>query len=166
MRGEPGTLQMKAWRAFLAAHARITAELERDLVNERDLPLSWYDVLYTLSREPGAMRMSDLSRAVLLSKSGLTRLVDKLCAAGYVSRCADPADRRGVQVSLTREGEAVFRRAAPVHLRGIERYFASQLSDDEAHVVKRSLGRMAAALAAEPDPEPDPEAELSDPSDP
>ena len=139
---------MAAWRAFLTAHARVTGLLEDELENERSLPLSWYDVLLQLKEAPDdRLRMSDLAGAVLLSKSGLTRLVDRMCAAGLTARSADVEDRRGRWVSLTPEGRARLRKAAPVHLRGVAEHFTSQLSEDEARMLAAALSGIAERAA-------------------
>jgi DNA-binding MarR family transcriptional regulator len=143
MSGELGPAQLEAWRAFLETHAAIVAALERELLAERDLPLSWYDVLYQLKAHSGRMRMSELARAVLLSKSGLTRLIDRLVRAGYVGREVDSLDRRGVCVQLTSAGESAQRRAAPVHLRGVQHHFGAFLEDSEANYMTTLLARMS-----------------------
>src|SRR5437762_9733879 len=116
----PGKAQLAAWRAFLAAHARVTSVLEHELVAERGLPLAWYDVLVQLSEAPGGrLRMTDLAAAVLLSKSGLTRLVDRMAEARLVERAATDTHRRGRIVGLTEEGVDRLRARAPVPFRGI-----------------------------------------------
>ncbi|MGE3076564.1 MAG: MarR family winged helix-turn-helix transcriptional regulator [Dehalococcoidia bacterium] len=147
MKDETG---MAAWRAFLTAHARVTELLEAELQHERDLPLSWYDVLLQLSEAEGRkLRMTDLAGAVLLSKSGLTRLVDKMCAAGLVSRAPDESDRRGRWVSLTPAGQARLRAAAPVHLRGVAQHFTSHLSPERAQLLAETLTEIANAARQE-----------------
>ena len=142
---------MAAWRGFLTAHARVVGLLEEELQGERDLPLSWYDVLVQLQEAEGhRLRMTDLAGAVLLSKSGLTRLVDRMCDAGLVERCADPADRRGRWVNLTDAGHSRLRDAATVHLRGVREHFTGLLSPQDAErlakvfaaVVARAEGRV------------------------
>jgi DNA-binding MarR family transcriptional regulator len=124
---------MVAWRGFLTGHARVVGRLEEELERERDLPLTWYDVLVQLQETTEhRLRMTELAGAVLLSKSGLTRLVDRMCAAGLVERCADPGDRRGRWVILTEAGHDRLRDAATVHLRGIREHFIELLSDEDA----------------------------------
>ena len=86
--------------------------------------------------------MQELARSVLLSKSGLTRLVDRMQAAGLVARRSCPTDRRGTFVTLTRDGRAAFRAAAPVHLRGIEEHFTSQLDDDDRRALAAVLDKL------------------------
>src|SRR5262249_11335051 len=88
--------ELAVWRMFLRAHASIAGRLERDLVAEHGLPLAWYEVLLQLAEAPGQrLRMTDLAERVLLSRSGLTRLVDRLVAEGLVERAACPSDARG-----------------------------------------------------------------------
>jgi DNA-binding MarR family transcriptional regulator len=135
---------MGAWRTFLEAHARVTDTLSAELEDETGLPLSWYDVLVQLTEAPGQrLRMQDLARAVLLSKSGLTRLVDRMVSAGLVARepCLD--DRRGTFVCLLPAGTARLDGASPVHMRGIAQYFTSHLSEEEARRLQELLGRVA-----------------------
>lgn len=141
----PPTPQLEAWRAFLEAHARVTEVLARELREEEDLPLTWYDVMVHLSEAPEhRLRMQDLADAVLLSKSGLTRLVDRMQKAGLVCREACPSDRRGTFALLTDRGLAALRAAAPTHVRGVQEHFSAHLSDDEAATLAQVLRRMAA----------------------
>lgn len=137
---------MSAWRSLLEAHAAVVELLERELERECGLPLTHYEVLLRLHDAPGArMRMQELARSVLLSKSGLSRVVDRMVAAGLVCREQSLTDRRGYFAVLTERGRTALRRAAPVHLRGIEEHFASHLDEAEAEVLAAALGRVAAA---------------------
>ena len=144
--------RLAVWAAFLRAHSVLTASLERELVAERGLSLAWYEVLLQLRRAGGELRMQELARSVLLSKSGLTRLVDRMEAAGLVARRSCPTDRRGTFVTLTDEGRRAFRAAAPVHLRGIEEHFTSRLDDDDRRALAAVLDKLAGPQpAAMPD---------------
>lgn len=139
-----------AWRAFLEAHAFVVSKLADELEAERNLPLGWYDVLVQLSEaENNKLRMTELADRVLLSKSGLTRLVDRMCGAGLVERLADTDDRRGRWVEMTKAGHARLVDAAPVHMRGVHQYFADYLSESEAEVVGAALRRIADAARGE-----------------
>ncbi|HET6751274.1 MAG TPA: MarR family winged helix-turn-helix transcriptional regulator [Actinomycetes bacterium] len=152
-RPDPGHLA--AWRALLETHAAVTELLARELVAEGGLPLSRYDVLLNLAEAPGGrLRMQELSESVLLSKSGLSRLVDRMEEAGLVrrERCED--DRRGWFTVLTEQGRSALRRAAPIHLRGIQEHFARHLDDEEARVLATALARVSAAARADRPPEP------------
>jgi DNA-binding MarR family transcriptional regulator len=138
--------RMSAWRAFLRAHASITDVLERELADARALPLTWYDVLLQLSAAPaGRLRMQELAHAVLLSKSGLTRVVDRMAADGLVRREAATHDARGAFACLTPAGRTALRRAAPVHVNGIYEHFGRHLTDAEAATLATTLDRVADA---------------------
>lgn len=136
---------LAAWRAFLEAHARVSEVLARELREAEDLPLSWYDVMVQLSEaEDHELRMQELADAVLLSKSGLTRLVDRMEAAGLVRRRRCPDDRRGTLAQLTEQGYGRLAETAPTHLQGIREHFVDLLSDEEARVLETVLARVAA----------------------
>ena len=93
----PDPERLAVWRLLLETHAAVVDRLSRELEAESDLPLTWYDVLLQLSGAPGGrLRMRDLAEAVLLSRSGLTRLVDRMEAAGLVCREAHPSDGRAL----------------------------------------------------------------------
>jgi len=143
MKPEPDAPRLAAWRSFLEAHARVTSVLEEELEAERDLPLTWYDVLVQLQESAEhKLRMTDLAGAVLLSKSGLTRLIDRMCGATLVERAPDPLDRRGTYVILTPAGLDRLNDAAPVHMRGVEQHFARYLSDAETVAVRGAFTRV------------------------
>ena len=161
MPARPDPAQLAAWRLLLEAHAATTELLERELVAERGLPLTRYDVLLNLAEAPGGrLRMQELSASVLLSKSGLSRLVDRMVDAGLVrrERCQD--DRRGWFAVLTDQGRSALRRAAPVHLRGIQEHFAQHLEPEEVQVLTTALARVVAAArevqAEHPERAPEP----------
>ncbi len=142
-------VRLQAWRAFLTAHAVLTDVLEAELQAERGLPLAWYDVLFQLSLAPGGeRRMQELAGAVLLSKSGLTRLVARMEQAGLVERRPCPTDLRGTIAALTPAGKAALRRARPIHLRGIREHFANYLSDEEAQALCSAFAKVLAARQA------------------
>lgn len=132
------------WRAFLRAHAGALRELERELVSETGTPLGWYDVLLQLAEAPGRrLRMAELADKVLLSRSGLTRVIDRLQTEGLVRREPSPDDARGTFTVLTAEGMARLRAAAPTHLAGIRKHWLVHFSDDELRELGRLLDRVA-----------------------
>ncbi|HEX2036570.1 MAG TPA: MarR family transcriptional regulator [Chloroflexota bacterium] len=148
----PGGLQpggLAAWRAFLTAHAAAIERIERDLAAQGDLlPLTWYDVLLELHAAPQhRLRQSDLLRAVVLTRSGISRLVDRLEAAGLVCRQPNPDDRRGDLVVLTEAGRAALRRTWPAYARGIQEHFARHLTAAEAATLAAALERVRQAGA-------------------
>jgi len=135
-----------AWHAFLVAHAALEPILNRELEAACGLPLRWFDVLTQLHLTPHKrLSMTELASAVLLSKSGLTRLVDRIEEAGLVQRAAAPGDRRSLLIVLTPSGEKTLKRAAPIHEDGIRRHFGAYISDNEAAAVEAALGRIATA---------------------
>jgi DNA-binding MarR family transcriptional regulator len=134
--------RLDAWRAFLRAHAAVVGALETELEAERDLPLPWYDVLISLSDAGGRLRMQDLADRVLFSRSGLTRLVDRMAAAGLVARERCEDDRRGTYAVLTRAGAARLREAAGVHLRGIHDHFTRHLADADVRALTEALDKV------------------------
>lgn len=132
--------ELRAWQALLHAHHQVTTALDRDLRTQHDLSFSEYDVLLRLARAPGrALRMTEVADRVLLSPSGLTRLVDRLVAKGLVTRQSDPSDARGALAHLGDEGMAELRKAARTHLRGIREEFTGRLSEDQLRDVADAL---------------------------
>jgi DNA-binding MarR family transcriptional regulator len=135
--------QLDAWRRFLRAHTVVIRRLEADLLAEHNLPLASYDVLVQLVEAPDRrLRMTDLAQRVLLSRSGLTRLVDRLEREGLVRREACESDARGLFAVLTDEGYARLRRATPTHLRGVSDYAVGRLGPDELDQLRAILGRL------------------------
>ena len=137
--------ELATWRAFIRAHATVTRRLERDLDEAGGLTLSELDVLLTLQRaSEGTLRMNDLASRVVLTKSGITRLVDRLEDARLVERRACPSDRRGFNAVLTAAGRAAIRRTIGTHLRGVAAAFADHIDDRSRPVVRATLERIAA----------------------
>jgi DNA-binding MarR family transcriptional regulator len=138
---------MAAWRSFLTLHARLTEVLERELQERAGLPLTWYDVLVQLTEAPDQrLRMHELASRVLLSRAGLTRLVDRMAAAGLVERIPCPDDRRGTFVAITPAGRRANVDAAPAHLSGIDEHFASALEPREIAVIEGAFSRLLQRL--------------------
>ncbi|MBZ0284341.1 MAG: MarR family transcriptional regulator [Anaerolineae bacterium] len=134
---------LNAWRSFITAHARLIETIDRELAAADCVPLHWYDVLVELVEVPERrLRMSDLARKVVLSRSGLTRLVDKLEKAGLLARASSPEDGRGAYAVLTEAGHDALRKAWPIYAQGIQTHFAQYLSADEAHVFAKVLTRI------------------------
>jgi DNA-binding MarR family transcriptional regulator len=135
--------ELRAWRSFLRAHAQITRKLEAELVSEHDLPLPSYEVLLQLAEAPGRrLRMTELADRVLLSRSGLTRLVDRLERDALVERTACPNDARGTHAVLTDAGLARLRAAAPAHLRGVGEHVTSRLTPAEVDLLEQLMGKL------------------------
>jgi len=135
-------LEHAAWRAFLRSHARVARRLEADLVASNDLPLAEFDVLFQLALEPGyRLRMNELADRVLLSRAGITRLVDRLVADGLVDRLKCASDARGAYAVLTERGQAKLQQARPGHMAGVRRYFLSSFSRAELGTLAELLTR-------------------------
>lgn len=142
---EPG---IGAWRSFLHAHARVTRRLDEELQAAHGLSLAEYDALLQIAHAPGRrVRMNVLAERVILSRSGITRLIDRLEAAGSVERMACSTDARGQEAVLTPIGLERLRSAATTHLDGVRRYFLTRLDDAELAGLEASLGRVAGPLA-------------------
>ena len=132
--------RLGAWRSFLLAHAQVVRELERELQDEQQLALTDYDVLVQLAAAgEHRLRMSELADRLLLSRSGATRLVDRMVAGGLVERASCESDRRGQWASLTDEGLQRLRAATPTHLRGVKRHFLDRLSPQDLADLERML---------------------------
>ncbi len=141
--------ELAAWRGFLRTHMQVLRELDAELIAAHGLPLTSYDVLTHLESAPDrSLRMRDLADAVLLSRSGLTRLIDRLARAGLVRRqcCAD--DGRGQLAVITDAGLATLRVARPTHLAGVRRLFLGHLAPEEI----AELGSVWERIAPPPGP--------------
>jgi DNA-binding MarR family transcriptional regulator len=135
--------ELAAWRGFLRAHTALTRELDAELVATHGLPLTSYEVLLFLADAPGGrMRMSELAESVLLSRSGLTRLADRLARDGLIERRPCGEDARGWYAALTPKGRQLFEDARRKHLDGVRRLFAASFTDDELAMLGAWLERL------------------------
>lgn len=138
--------KLAAWRNVLTAHATLIDLIDRRLVAAQRLPLHWYDVLIELLEAPDhRLRLNELAQRVVLSRSGLTRLIDRLESAGLLYRQAVATDRRGAFAVLTDAGKDAVRQSWPVYAGGIDRYFASHMSESEARLIGDVFGRIVEA---------------------
>ena len=136
----PATTWNDAWRGVLFASAKVLRIAERDLVEREDFPMTWLDILAQLYDAPGnGLRMQELEERSLFTRSGLTRLVDRIEAAGLVAREPVPGDRRGVRVVMTPEGRRRHDGAFVEHMRIIEREFGGRLTPAEQQAVADAL---------------------------
>jgi len=147
--------QLDSWVSFLRAHAAITRELSAQLQREHGLTLNDYEVLLHLSyAEDGMLRRVDLAERVLLTASGITRLLEGLERCGYVSKETCASDARVSYAKLTPEGRAKLRVAGVTHLRGIDDLFVSRYSGSELATLAELLARLPVTGAACKSPEP------------
>jgi DNA-binding MarR family transcriptional regulator len=131
-----------AWVMFIFASEALNREIDARLQEAGVVQLDVYDVLLNLEEAPDHhLKMSELADRVLISKSGLTRVVDRLEKLGYVERGSCPGDRRAVYASLTAKGLAERERAWPIYEKALVEVFASKLSVDEAEVLRNVMGR-------------------------
>ncbi len=141
------TQELTAYRAFITAHALIIERIEHEMTAAGVIPLMWYDVLIELYEAPGRqLRQYELAHAVVLSKSNISRLVDRLEVAGLLTRERCETDKRGAYVVLTETGIEAMRRAWPVYARGIRANFANYITEDDAGSLAATFERINAAL--------------------
>ena len=133
-----------AWEALLAAHATLMRRFGAQDVWE-DLTMREYDVLYTLSKCPDPIRLTELNRHVLLSQPALSRMVDRLADRGLVSRTTDPSDGRGVRLALTADGKAVQHRIGRRHGRSVAQSMLSGLTPSELRQLEKLCAKLTAA---------------------
>jgi DNA-binding MarR family transcriptional regulator len=139
------------WRAFMRAQAQVSRRLDEDLRSEHGLTLQEYVALLFLVEAPERrLRMGRLADALNLSKSGATRLIDRLVEDGLVARVSCSSDARGAEAALTDAGLHRLRRAAPTHLRGIADYFLAAMDADELAVVERTMRDVAERACSTP----------------
>jgi DNA-binding MarR family transcriptional regulator len=137
------TNRLESWVSFLRAHAAITRQLNADLLNAHGLTLSDYEVLLRLSNaDGGMMRRVDLAGSVLLTASGITRLLDGLERGGFVEKASCPSDARVSYAKLTDAGRRKLAAAGSTHLAGIEELFTGRFSDDELERLASLLSRL------------------------
>jgi DNA-binding MarR family transcriptional regulator len=138
-----GEDHLDAWRGVLNTHARLTTQIEAALADAGLPQLGWYDVLWALQRAPGkALRMGELADAVTISRSGLTRLVDRIEADGLLERRASAADRRAIEVTITPEGSKLLRRMWPVYEQVLRDQFEAKLTRPEARALTKALSKI------------------------
>jgi DNA-binding MarR family transcriptional regulator len=135
---------LDAWRALLNAHATVTRHIEEALSESGLPPLAWYDVLWPVYQAKGRrLRMRDLAEQVVtISRSGLTRLVDRIVDAGMLERDATPGDRRGTDVILTSKGANLLKAMWPVYARTVNAQFTEPLSRSRAEALRDALRRV------------------------
>ena len=131
-----------AWEALLSAHGVLMKQFAAEDVWE-GASMREYDVLYTLSKCPDPVNLRELNRHVLLSQPALSRLVDRLAERGLVDRCTDPADGRGVRLSLTEAGRTLQRQIGRQHARGVARAMTAELDPAELRALQTICLKLA-----------------------
>jgi DNA-binding MarR family transcriptional regulator len=145
--------ELRAWRGMLRVHATLTKALDADLDAAHGLPLSSYEVLMHLyDADEQRMRMSDLAASVILSRSGLTRLVDRLEREGLIERQSCASDARGSFASLTPAGRRKLQAARATHLAGVRSLFVDRFSAEELELLGDAWERLLPGVADAPGP--------------
>src|ERR1044072_4095798 len=135
---------LEAWKGILFGHATLVEVIDKEMARANLLPLDWYDALLALELSPcHKLKMSDLAEKVLLSKSGLTRLVDRLEAKGYLRREACRADRRVAYAVLTDDGLKAREASWPTYRAAIQEHFISHLTEQDVEVIGAALIRVS-----------------------
>jgi len=134
-----------AWAVLLTAQAALVERIEAALAAAGLPPLAWYDALWELEKAGGRLRMIELARRVVLSKSNLSRLADRLEDAGLVARQDAADDGRGYDLVLTRAGRTMRRKMWPVYEAQIEQLFCAHVSVEQARIIDEALGRAVRA---------------------
>lgn len=130
----------------MQTHSTVVKYLERRMEEQHSLPLSWWDVLIQISDRPeGRLRMGELAESVLLTRSGVTRLVDRMIAAGLVDREPCPGDRRGYYAVITQQGRDIIEKVGPDHSKDTWEVFLGHVNEEEAILMGQVFGRVLEA---------------------
>jgi DNA-binding MarR family transcriptional regulator len=140
----PSSERLRAWRLFFESALALVDVLDAELERDAGIPLRLYDVLVKLEETPDGLRMNELAERILYSKSGFTRVVDRLEEAGLVRRVRPEDDRRSILVLLTDEGRTTMERARRHHRHAIEQHFSRHLSDTDVKALTRALEKVSA----------------------
>jgi DNA-binding MarR family transcriptional regulator len=145
----PRDPRLAAWRSMITAHARLIDRLDHELREEAGMSLPEYSALLQLAEAPEQrLRMSQLAEGIFLTRSGVTRLIDRLVAEGLVTRRQCASDGRGAEAVLTGHGRDTLRAASRIHLRGIEAYFLASLEAGELDVIESVMNAIEERAAA------------------
>ncbi len=139
--------RLDTWRDFLHVHARLLRRMDEELQANHGLSMAEYDALLQLATASGRrLRMSALADRVLLSRSGITRLVDRLVASGMVERSACSSDARGAEAVLTPAGLERLRAASRTHLDGVDSWFLGVIDETDRIAMQHALDSVAEHL--------------------
>ena len=140
----PSAGRLRAWRLFFESALALLDVLDTELERDAGIPLRWYDVLVQLDEAPEGIPMNALADRILYSKSGFTRVVDRMEEMGLIRRVRPENDRRTILVVLTEAGAATLHRARRYHRDGIERHFAQHLTDADVRALTQALEKVSA----------------------
>lgn len=142
---EPDTVA--AWRGLLFTEAAVVRALEKDMLEQHDLPITWFDLISRLARADGRrLRMHELEEASMFTRSGLTRLADRLEEAGLVRRERSAEDRRGVYLAITDSGLAKIDEVWDDHQRSIQEHFGQYLNRNDVAAIRKATAKVLEGL--------------------
>ena len=139
----PSPERLRAWRLFFESALALLDVLDAELEQAVGIPQRWYDVLVHLEESPQGIPMNELAERILYSKSGFTRVVDRMEDAGLVRRTRPEDDRRTILIVLTDEGIAMLKHARRHHRDGIQRHFSAHLTDADVKALTRALEKIS-----------------------
>ena len=140
----PSSERLLAWRLYFESALALNDLLDTELQQAVGIPQRWYDVLVHLEESPQGIPMNELAERILYSKSGFTRVVDRMEEAGLVQRIRPDNDRRTILICLTDKGTETMERARRHHRDGIQRHFAQHLTDADVKALSRALEKVSA----------------------
>jgi DNA-binding MarR family transcriptional regulator len=140
----PSAERLRAWRLYFESALALIDVLDAELERDAGIALRWYDVLVKLEETPDGLRMNELAERILYSKSGFTRVVDRMEEAGLVRRVRPQDDRRSFLVVMTEEGRSTMEHARRYHRHAIEEHFSSHLSDSDIKALIRAFEKVSA----------------------
>ncbi len=136
--------RLRAWRLYFESALALADVLDAELERDAGIPLRWYDALVHLEESTDGLRMNELAERILYSKSGFTRVVDRMEEAGLVRRVRPESDRRSILVVLTDQGRAMIDQARHHHRHAIEQHFSCHLTDADIKALTRALDKLSA----------------------
>jgi DNA-binding MarR family transcriptional regulator len=140
----PSPERLRCWRLFFESALALLDVLDAELLDAAGIPQRWYDLLVHLEESPDGIPMNELAERILYSKSGFTRVVDRMEEAGLVRRVRPEHDRRSILVLLTDRGTETMERARRHHRDGIDRHFSRHLTDADVKALTRALEKVSA----------------------
>ena len=140
----PSPERLRAWRLFFESALALLDVLDAELEHAVGISQRWYDVLVHLEESPQGIPMNELAERILYSKSGFTRVIDRMEEAGLVRRVRPDNDRRTILIVLTDKGSEMMERARRHHRDGIQRHFAQHLTETDVKALIRALEKVSA----------------------
>jgi DNA-binding MarR family transcriptional regulator len=140
----PSSERLRAWRLYFESALALIDVLDAELERDAGIPMRWYDALVHLEETPEGLRMNELAERILYSKSGFTRVVDRMEETGLVQRVRPENDRRSILVVLTDKGRNTMEQARRHHRHAIEQHFSQHLSDADIKALTRALEKLSA----------------------